>query len=116
MAAKEAAIRHAPLRVLAVHTVPSGWSGRGVPDPVDNELVVRTKAAAQELTDKVLAGIGGARPTGHGRCGQRIPADVLLRASEDADMIVLARAARRLRQAAPGIGQRPGAHHAHCPS
>ena len=89
-AAKEAAIRHAPLRVLAVHTVPVGWSGRGTPYPEDNEIVVRTKASAQELTDKVLAGIGSARPDGVTvEAVNGIPADVLLRASEDADMIVL---------------------------
>ena len=63
-AAKEAAIRHAPLRVLAVHTVPVGWSGRGTPYPEDNEIVVRTKASAQELTDKVLAGMAPRAPTG----------------------------------------------------
>ena len=108
-AAKEAAIRHAQLRVLAVHTVLVGWTGRGVPDPEDSELVVRTKAAAQELTDKVLAGIGGARPDGVTvDAVNGIPADVLLRASEDADMIVLGARRRRLRQAEPGIGQRPG--------
>src|ERR1700749_5067019 len=89
-AAREAAIRNAPLRVLAVHTVPVGWSGRAVPYPEDNELVVSTKTAAQELTDKVLAGLGSARPSGVTvEAVSGIPADVLLQASEDADMIVL---------------------------
>jgi len=116
-AAKEAAIRHAPLRVLAVHTVPVGWSGRGVPDPVDNELVVRTKAAAQELTDKVLAGIGGARPDGGTvDAVNGIPADVLLRASEDADMIVLgARGGGGFARLHLGSVSDQVAHHAHCP-
>jgi nucleotide-binding universal stress UspA family protein len=116
-AAKEAAIRHAPLRVLAVHTVPSGWSGRGVPDPVDNQLVVQTKAAAQELTDKVLAGIGGARPDGVTvDAVNGIPADVLLRASEDADMIVLgARGGGGFARLHLGSVSDQVAHHAHCP-
>jgi nucleotide-binding universal stress UspA family protein len=116
-AAKEAAIRHAPLRVLAVHTVPSGWSGRGVPDPVDNQLVVQTKAAAQELTDKVLAGIGGARPDGVTvEAVNGIPADVLLRASEDADMIVLgARGGGGFARLHLGSVSDQVAHHAHCP-
>ena len=116
-AAKEAAIRHAPLRVLAVHTVPSGWSGRGVPDPVDNELVVQTKAAAQELTDKVLAGIGSARPSGVTvEAVSGIPADVLLQASEDADMIVLgARGGGGFARLRLGSVSDQVAHHAHCP-
>ncbi|MGH3267759.1 MAG: universal stress protein [Trebonia sp.] len=116
-AAKEAAIRHAPLRVLAVHTVPSGWSGRGVPDPVDNELVVGTRAAAQELTDKVLAGIGSARPDGVTvDAVNGIPADVLLRASEDADMIVLgARGGGGFARLHLGSVSDQVAHHAHCP-
>jgi nucleotide-binding universal stress UspA family protein len=116
-AAKEAAIRHAPLRVLAVHTVPVGWSGRGVPDPVDNELVVSTKAAAQELTDKVLAGIGGARPDGVTvDAVNGIPADVLLRASEDADMIVLgARGRGGFARLNLGSVSDQVAHHARCP-
>jgi nucleotide-binding universal stress UspA family protein len=116
-AAKEAALRNAPLRVLAVHTVPVGWSGRGVPDPVDNELVVSTKAAAQELTDKVLAGIGSARPTGVTvDAVNGIPADVLLRASEDADMIVLgARGGGGFARLRLGSVSDQVAHHAHCP-
>ena len=116
-AAKEAALRNAPLRVLAVHTVPAGWSGRGVPDPVDDELVVSTKAAAQELTDKVLAGIGGARPDGVTvEAVSGIPADVLLRASEDADMIVLgARGGGGFARLHLGSVSDQVAHHAHCP-
>lgn len=116
-AAREAAIRHAPLRVLAVHTVPAGWSGHGVAYPEDNELVVRTKAAAQELADKVLAGIGGARPdevTVEAVNG--IPADVLLRASEDADMIVLgSRGGGGFARLHLGSVSDQVAHHAHCP-
>jgi nucleotide-binding universal stress UspA family protein len=116
-AAKEAAIRNAPLTVLAVHTVPVGWTGRGVPDPEDNELVVQTKAAAQEMTDKVIAGIAGARPTGVTvQAVNGIPADVLLRASEDVDMIVLgARGGGGFARLRLGSVSDQVAHHAHCP-
>ena len=94
-----------------------GWSGRGVPYPVDNELVVRTKASAQELTDKVLAGIGSARPDGVTvDAVNGIPADVLLRASEDADMIVLgARGGGGFARLHLGSVSDQVAHHAHCP-
>jgi nucleotide-binding universal stress UspA family protein len=116
-AAKEAALRNAPLRVLAVHTVPVGWSGRGVPDPVDNEIVVSTKTSAQELTDKVLAGIGSARPSAVTvDAVNGIPADVLLQASEDADMIVLgARGGGGFSRLRLGGVSDQVAHHAHCP-
>ena len=49
-AAKEAALRQVPLRVLAVHTVPAGWTGRGVAYPEDKELVAGTKTAAKRTT------------------------------------------------------------------
>ena len=116
-AAKEAAIRHAPLRVLAVHTVALGWSGQGVVYPEDAELVVRTKAAAQEQTDKVLAGIGGVRPDGVTvEAVNGIPADVLLRASEDADMIVLgSRGSGGFARLRLGSVSDQVARHAHCP-
>jgi len=116
-AAKEAALRQVPLRVLAVHTVPAGWTGRGVAYPEDKELVAGTKTAARELTDKVLAGIGGARPDGVTvDAVNGIPAEVLLRASEDADMIVLgARGGGGFARLHLGSVSDQVAHHAHCP-
>jgi nucleotide-binding universal stress UspA family protein len=116
-AVKEAAIRQAPLTVLAVHTVPAGWSGRAVADPVDNQLVLQTKAAAQELTDKVVAGSAGARPVSVTvEAVNGIPADVLLRASEDVDMIVLgARGGGGFARLRLGSVSDQVAHHAHCP-
>jgi nucleotide-binding universal stress UspA family protein len=116
-AAKEAAVRHAPLTVLAVHTVPAGWSGHGVAYPEDNELVLQTKAAAQEVTDKIVAGLGGARPeTVTVEAVNGIPADVLLRASEGVDMIVLgARGGGGFARLRMGSVSDQVAHHAHCP-
>jgi nucleotide-binding universal stress UspA family protein len=116
-AAKEAVLRRAPLRVLAVHTVRAGWSGRPQPEAEDYELVASTKTAAQELTDKVLAGIGGARPDDVTvEAVNGIPADALLQASESADMIVLgARGGGGFARLRLGSVSDQLAHHAHCP-
>jgi nucleotide-binding universal stress UspA family protein len=115
-AAKEAALRHVPLTVLAVHTVPAGWAGRGVAYPEDSELVRKTKAAAQELTDKVTAR-DGARPEAVTvEAVNGIPADVLVRASADADLVVLgARGGGGFASLLVGSVSSQVAHHAHCP-
>lgn len=115
-AAKEAAVRHAPLRVLAVHVVPAGWSGHGVPYPEDEQLVLRTKAAAQEVTDKVLSGLSARPETVTVEAVNGIPADVLLRASEDADLVVLgARGGGGFARLRLGSVSDQVAHHAQVP-
>ena len=115
-AMKEAAMRRAPLTVLSVHPV-ADWSGHGaIPFPGDEELVKRTKAAAQELTDKVLARLAGPHPepvTVEAVTG--IPAEELLRAAADADMIVLgARGSGGFARLTMGSVSDQVVHHARC--
>jgi nucleotide-binding universal stress UspA family protein len=114
---KEAALRHQPLRVLAVHPLVTGWTGRGVPYPEDAELVKHTQTAAQEATDKVLAGLGDARPesvTVEAVSG--IPADALLAAAADADMLVVGgRGSGGFARLAMGSVSDQVARHARCP-
>ena len=91
-AMKEAALRHQPLTVLAVHQVIKGWTGQGVPFPGDAEIAEHTRAAALEATNKVLAGISGPHPesvTVEAVSG--IPAEAMLEAAATAgaDLIVL---------------------------
>ena len=88
-AAKEAAIRHTSLTVLTVHqAVASGWGGNTLYEG-DAELTAKARDAAQAETDKVLSGLQ-ARPESvtvtavHG-----IPAEEILNAGADADMIVV---------------------------
>jgi nucleotide-binding universal stress UspA family protein len=116
-AAKEAVLRHVPLTVLAVHTVAAGWAGHGVAYPEDNELVRKTKAAAQELTDKVLTALDGARPEAVTvEAVNGIPAEVLIRASADADLLVLgARGTGGFARLLVGSVSTQVAHHTHCP-
>ncbi len=115
-AMKEAAMRHVPVTVVAVHQVPVGWMGHGVPWPKDAELVDSTRAAAQELTDKVLAGLTGMRPQVKVEAANGLPAEVLLNVSADAEMIVLgSRGSGGFARLRLGSVTYQVSHHAHCP-
>jgi len=90
-AMKEAAVRHAPLTVVAVHGAIKSAYGTGpvtfADDPARTE---ETRKAAQAEADKVLADLTGPHPESvtvtavHG-----FPVDVLINASKGADMLVL---------------------------
>jgi nucleotide-binding universal stress UspA family protein len=88
-AAKEAAIRHTSLTVLAVHQAVHGWTGT-LYFPDDDAQVQKVAEGARAETDKVLAGLGDSRPESvtvkavHG-----YPAEEIVNAGADADMIVL---------------------------
>jgi nucleotide-binding universal stress UspA family protein len=116
-AMKEAALRHQPLKVLAVHPAIAGWTGHGVSYPGDAELLESTRTAAKETTDKVLAGLGGPRPesvTVEAVSG--IPAEVLVAAAADADMIVVgSRGTGGFARLTMGSVSDQVARHAKCP-
>lgn len=117
-AMKEAALRHAPLTVLTVHQVPAGWLGHGTAGfPEDTSLLERTKSGAQEQVDKVLAGLGGPRPEPVTvRAVDGVPAEALLGAAADADVIVVgARGTGGFARLRMGSVSDQVAHHAHCP-
>ena len=88
-AAKEAATRHTTLTVLVVHQAVHGWAGslRYGGDEAETEKVAE---AAKAETDKVLAGLGDARPESAAvRAVHGYPAEELINASADSDMIVV---------------------------
>jgi nucleotide-binding universal stress UspA family protein len=88
-AAKEAAIRHTSLTVLTVHQAVHGWGGslRFQDDEAQTEKVAE---AARAETDKVLAGLGDSRPeSAEVKAVHGYPAEELINAGADADMIVL---------------------------
>jgi len=62
VAINEAAIRHAPLTVIAVHQVVAGYSGHGVAFPGDDVLAEKARQAAQEEVDGVVAKLGDSQP------------------------------------------------------
>ena len=87
---KEAAIRHAPLTVLAVHEAVAGFSGGVSVYTDDPERTEAVRRAVQAETDKALAGLEGPHPESvtvtavHG-----FPVEEIIKAGGDADMIVL---------------------------
>jgi nucleotide-binding universal stress UspA family protein len=87
---REAAIRHTPLTVLAVHEAVRGFYGGTAVYPGDEELTEKARQAAQEETDKVLAALGTERPESvtvvavHG-----FPVEEIIRAGSDKDLIVI---------------------------
>jgi nucleotide-binding universal stress UspA family protein len=116
-AIKEAAVHQEPLTVITVHQAIVGYAGGPVTYPEDQPETQRAREAAQAETDQVLAELDGPRPTSvtvtavHG-----FPAEVLVNASKDADMIVLGE------HGTSGFGQllmgsvaSKVAQHAHCP-
>ena len=89
-AAKEAALRHTSLTVLTVHQAVRGFWGGTLHYAGDEDLVEKGRQAAQAETDKVVASLGDARPTSVTvTATQGIPAEEILNAGADVDMIVL---------------------------
>ncbi len=89
-AMKEAALRHAPVTVLAVHPVAvSAWTLTPITYPADEGEVDKARTAAQETVDKVASQQGGERPSVTVRALSGVPAEELIKAGEDADLLVV---------------------------
>jgi nucleotide-binding universal stress UspA family protein len=89
-AAKEAALRHTSLTVLTVHQAVRGFWGGTLHYAGDESLTAKARDAAQAETDKILAGLGDARPESVTvKATQGIPAEEILNEGADADLIVL---------------------------
>lgn len=116
-AMKEAAIRHQPLTVLTVHNAVAGYNGGVAVYSDDPARTDQAREAAQQETDKVLAGLAGPRPDSvtvgavHG-----FPTDELINAGKDADMIVLgSRGAGGFARLLIGSVASQVSQHAYCP-
>jgi nucleotide-binding universal stress UspA family protein len=119
VAINEAALRQAPLNVIAVHQVVAGYSGHGVAFPGDDALAEKARQAAQAEVDGVVARLGGSRPssvTVRGVSG--LPAEAILDAAKDADadmIVVGSRGAGGFSRLLMGSVSSQVAHHAHVP-
>jgi len=115
-AMKEAALRQVPLTVLTVYPLVRNILGHADAFPQDAERLESTRAAAQEATDKALAAMSGDRPQVTVEALSGLPAEVLVKAAADADMIVVgSRGAGGFERLAMGSVGDQVARHAHCP-
>jgi nucleotide-binding universal stress UspA family protein len=114
----EAAIRHAPLTVLAVQQALAGYWGVPVVYPGDADLTEHARKVAKEETDTALDKLAAdARPpqvTVLAVAG--LPAEEILGLARDADMIVVgSRGAGGFKKLLMGSVSTTVTHHAHCP-
>jgi nucleotide-binding universal stress UspA family protein len=117
-AIKEAAIRHAPVTVLTVHTVPmSGWTGNPITLPQDAADQEKAQRAAEEMTLKVTSQLGAAQPSSVTvRAISGFPVQELIDASRTADLLVVgSRGAGGFARLMIGSVSSQVVHHAHCP-
>lgn len=116
-AMKEAALRHAPLTVVAVHPVAvSAWTLNPITYPEDEPYVEKARTAAQENVDKVASRLGGERPDVTVRAVNGVPAEELIRAAEGADLLVVgSRGSGGFGQLRLGSVSSQVTHHAPCP-
>ena len=119
-AIQEAVLRHVPLTVLTVHPDPvrpaTGiyWGLRTYPEnSFDPDLV---RAAVQEFVDKVASEDGGTVPEVTVSVATGDAAEELLRASRDADMLVVgSRGGGGFARLLLGSVSSQVMHHAECP-
>jgi nucleotide-binding universal stress UspA family protein len=117
-AVSEAAVRHAPLTVLTVHQAMAGFVTSPVAYPGDQGLTDQAQELAQKETDDVLAKVdeGSRPPSVTVRAVNGLPAEELLKAAADADMIVVgSRGAGGFARLLMGSVSTQVTHHAHCP-
>jgi nucleotide-binding universal stress UspA family protein len=92
-AMKEAELKQAPLTVLAVHQVAgSYWTRSPIIYPADLPDQEKSRQAAEEAVSQAAGRLGAAAPASVTvQAVSGLPAQVLIDASKDADLIVIGR-------------------------
>lgn len=118
-AMSEAALRAAPLTVLTVAQITTAYWGPAAVwyPPLDLDVAEQALKAAREEVDAVLDRLGAHSPPPVSvRAVVGLPAEEILRAAQDADMIVVgSRGAGGFRKLLMGSVSLQVTHHAHCP-
>ncbi len=117
-AIREAAVRHAPLTVLTVQQAVAGYWGGPVLYPGDEDLAEKARETAQEETDHVSRRSSSeSRPSSVTvRAVIGLPAEALLEAAADADMLVVgSRGTGGFKRLLMGSVSLQVTHHASCP-
>ncbi len=117
-AVREAGMRSAPLTVLIVQQPVTDFFGSADAYPGDRDLTEFARKSALEETEEVLEQArGDPRPASVAvQAVLGIPAEELLRAAVDADMIIVGtRGAGDLKKVLLGSVSSHVVHHGHCP-
>jgi nucleotide-binding universal stress UspA family protein len=90
-AMQEAAAHHAPLTVLAVHQVAgSFWTSTPIIYPADQPEAEKARQGAEEAVSQIASSLGDAAPASVTvRSVSGVPAQELVNASRDADLVVV---------------------------
>ncbi len=89
-AVKHAALEHEPLTVLAIHEVAvSAWTGNPIIYGEDRAEEEKAQHAAQEAVDKTINDLGVRPDSVTVRAISGRPAQALIEASHDADLVVV---------------------------
>ena len=116
----EAAVRHAPLTVIAVHPAMKSYFTR-TDNPVtlseDSAAIDKMREAAEEMTQKAASRLGDARPASvNVHMVNGFPAKELVDASHDADLVVVgSRGGGGFGRLMLGSVSSQVIHHAACP-
>jgi len=117
-AVREAAVRHAPLTVLTVQQSVTGYWGEPVLYLGDQDLIEQARNRVQTETDAALDKVGPASrpPSVTVRAVDGLPAEALLEAAADADMLVVgSRGAGGFKRLLMGSVSTQVTHHSPCP-
>jgi nucleotide-binding universal stress UspA family protein len=117
-AMREAALRHAPLTVLAVNpTMASPWTGNPLTAPNQSQIEDQMEAGVRDAIAKSASEIGGAQPPSVAvTVFIGFPAQALIDASRTADLIVIgSRGAGGFEHLLVGSISSQVVHHAACP-
>ena len=117
-AIREAGVRGAALTVLAVHQVASNyWTGSAEKYPADQPATEAVRRAAEDAVQKALSQAGGPAPASVTvRAVSGLPAEELVKASSDSDLVVVgSRGGGGFARLRIGSVSSQVMHHAACP-